>query len=70
MTPLEFLSQLWQEKPEDHHILIPVDEVARFEFFQEISGIATLMRVANSPVSGSCPPEQKIQSTRPVRSTF
>lgn len=38
MTPLEFLSQLWQEKPEDHHILIPVDEVARFEFFQEIFG--------------------------------
>jgi hypothetical protein len=47
MTPLGFLQQLWQDKPEDHHILIWSLPEKRSRWFREIPAAAEFIANAN-----------------------
>lgn len=47
MTPLDFLQQLWQEKPEDHYILIWSLPDKRSRWFREIAAAAEFIANAN-----------------------
>ena len=47
MTPLEFLSQLWQEKPEDHHILIWTHPDKRSRWFTSVPAAAEYVASVN-----------------------
>jgi hypothetical protein len=47
MTPLEFLNQLWQEKPEDHHILIWTQPDKRSRWFTSVASAAEYVGSVN-----------------------
>ena len=47
MTPLDFLNQLWQAKPDDHHILIWTFPDRRSRWFTDIAAAADYVGAVN-----------------------